>query len=334
MTFPFTVRSGDNLSAIARRFGLKSFRDIYDHPDNAAFRIKRPNPNLIFPGDVVMIPDAGPPGPPSTRVLGSDVRYCGNDPKRRAETQASGSTGPSLAFKFTDSGSLVSAPGSGGGPSPKAAALLRVPDALALTASARREVTRVHFFKPNPIFPVPIVGIEAVNTHFHLPNPFPKPGFGGPFQFLSNRGEFLDEIDRAFERIEQNLKNAANIFLDNFDDLTGTAFADPDNTMPAFTIGDVKAGFEAAFATGIHFRPLFTTLGPNKQAEIIVHESSHFLNNKIILDHAHPVKDPLLYAQISPGIALLNAYSYSQFVLHIKFGRETTLKGDGTRDGK
>ena len=79
MTFPFTVKSGDNLSAIAKRFGLRSFRDIYDHPDNAAFRIKRPNPNLIFPGDVVMIPGAGPPGPPGVQVLGSEVRYCGND---------------------------------------------------------------------------------------------------------------------------------------------------------------------------------------------------------------------------------------------------------------
>ena len=39
MTFPFTVKSGDNLSAIAKRFGLRSFRYIYDHPDNAAFRI-------------------------------------------------------------------------------------------------------------------------------------------------------------------------------------------------------------------------------------------------------------------------------------------------------
>jgi hypothetical protein len=98
MTFPFTVKSGDNLSAIAKRFGLRSFRDIYDHPDNAAFRIKRPNPNLIFPGDVVMIPGAGPPGPPGVQVLGSEVRYCGNDPKRLLEAQASRGAGPRLAF--------------------------------------------------------------------------------------------------------------------------------------------------------------------------------------------------------------------------------------------
>ena len=29
---------------------------LYDHSDNAAFRTKRPNPDLIYPGDVIKIP--------------------------------------------------------------------------------------------------------------------------------------------------------------------------------------------------------------------------------------------------------------------------------------
>jgi hypothetical protein len=33
-----------------------TWQDLYNHPFNAAFRLKRPNPNLIYPGDVVMIP--------------------------------------------------------------------------------------------------------------------------------------------------------------------------------------------------------------------------------------------------------------------------------------
>ena len=60
MSFPYIVVRGDNLSSIARRHGLGSWMDIYFHPDNGEFRLKRRNPNLIFPGDVVMIPGGDP----------------------------------------------------------------------------------------------------------------------------------------------------------------------------------------------------------------------------------------------------------------------------------
>ena len=66
MSFPYTIKSGDTLSAIAKRNGFASWQEIYFHPDNAAFRKKRPNPDRIFPGDVLMIPDDSPvdPAPP------------------------------------------------------------------------------------------------------------------------------------------------------------------------------------------------------------------------------------------------------------------------------
>jgi hypothetical protein len=61
--FPYTVKPGDNLSAIARRFNVGSWQEIYNLPENAEFRRRRPNPNLIFPNDVVMIPGTvGDPG--------------------------------------------------------------------------------------------------------------------------------------------------------------------------------------------------------------------------------------------------------------------------------
>jgi hypothetical protein len=56
MTFPYTVVKGDFLSAIAKKFGIKTWQEIYHHPDNAGFRAKRRNPDLIYPGDVVRIP--------------------------------------------------------------------------------------------------------------------------------------------------------------------------------------------------------------------------------------------------------------------------------------
>ncbi len=53
----YTVVQGDCLSAIALHFGFADWRTIYNHGSNAAFRQLRPNPNLIYPGDEVFIPE-------------------------------------------------------------------------------------------------------------------------------------------------------------------------------------------------------------------------------------------------------------------------------------
>jgi len=51
------VSQGECLSSIAREYGLPSWRTIYDAPENAEFRKLRPNPNVIQPGDKLVIPD-------------------------------------------------------------------------------------------------------------------------------------------------------------------------------------------------------------------------------------------------------------------------------------
>ncbi len=51
------VKQGDCLYRIAQRYGFADWHTIYDHADNAAFRAKRPNPNVIYPGDELAIPD-------------------------------------------------------------------------------------------------------------------------------------------------------------------------------------------------------------------------------------------------------------------------------------
>ena len=53
----YTVRPGDCLASIADRFGFRQWKTIYDAPDNEAFRRKRPNPNVLYPGDEITIPD-------------------------------------------------------------------------------------------------------------------------------------------------------------------------------------------------------------------------------------------------------------------------------------
>jgi hypothetical protein len=54
-----TVRAGETLSSIARAHGYADWKAIYDHPNNAELKRKRPNPGLILPGDVLFVPDRG-----------------------------------------------------------------------------------------------------------------------------------------------------------------------------------------------------------------------------------------------------------------------------------
>jgi N-acetylmuramoyl-L-alanine amidase len=51
------VHQGECLSSIASDQGFSDYHVIYDHTDNQAFRDKRPHPDLIFPGDEIVIPD-------------------------------------------------------------------------------------------------------------------------------------------------------------------------------------------------------------------------------------------------------------------------------------
>jgi len=51
------VKPGECLSGIAHQYGFGDWQAIYSHEKNEELRSKRPNPNLLFPGDVVFIPE-------------------------------------------------------------------------------------------------------------------------------------------------------------------------------------------------------------------------------------------------------------------------------------
>jgi N-acetylmuramoyl-L-alanine amidase len=54
------VKQGEVLATIAARHGFSSWKTIYEHPQNARLRRMRPDPNQLFPGDEVFIPERTP----------------------------------------------------------------------------------------------------------------------------------------------------------------------------------------------------------------------------------------------------------------------------------
>jgi hypothetical protein len=84
MGTPYTVVAGDYLVKIAADHGYESWRDIYYHPDNEDFRRKRPNPDKIYPGDVLILPDlsggGGDPGGGGTPPGGGGTPPGGDGP--------------------------------------------------------------------------------------------------------------------------------------------------------------------------------------------------------------------------------------------------------------
>jgi LysM domain len=52
-----TVAQGDTLLSIAAKHEVLDWTRIWQHADNAGLRERRPNPQVLHPGDVVVIPD-------------------------------------------------------------------------------------------------------------------------------------------------------------------------------------------------------------------------------------------------------------------------------------
>ncbi len=57
MSSTYVIKQGDYLSMLAQRFGFADYATIWDAPENAALKAKRPTPNILYPGDELFIPD-------------------------------------------------------------------------------------------------------------------------------------------------------------------------------------------------------------------------------------------------------------------------------------
>ncbi len=51
------VKQGECLSSLAKKYGFLDYRTIYNHPNNSRLKTTRPNPNILYPDDIVFIPD-------------------------------------------------------------------------------------------------------------------------------------------------------------------------------------------------------------------------------------------------------------------------------------
>jgi len=51
------VEQGETMLTIAARYGVRAWRTIFDDPANAALKKKRKDPQVLYPGDQVTIPD-------------------------------------------------------------------------------------------------------------------------------------------------------------------------------------------------------------------------------------------------------------------------------------
>src|SRR5215475_5811223 len=57
MSTSHIVQQGEHLSSIAHDYGFQAYETIWNHSNNAQLRQKRGNANVLYPGDVLFIPD-------------------------------------------------------------------------------------------------------------------------------------------------------------------------------------------------------------------------------------------------------------------------------------
>lgn len=109
-----TVKQGECLVSIARKHGFSDWRTIYDHAENKEFRKKRPNPNVLSPGDVLFVPKREEK--PLKLQSGKAHKLSVNVPKCEIRLKVNGRDGKPLAnMKYTMDGVGLHAEGTTSG---------------------------------------------------------------------------------------------------------------------------------------------------------------------------------------------------------------------------
>lgn len=95
------VKQGECLSTICAKHGWSDWRKLYDAPENAELKKLRPNPNVLYPGDVVAIPQ--PPRQPLKLSTGQVHTIVVKRPKARLRVKLMDSVegaGANLSFRI------------------------------------------------------------------------------------------------------------------------------------------------------------------------------------------------------------------------------------------
>ncbi len=86
------------MTTIALQYGFRDPKVVYQHPDNADLRQLRPDPDVLYPGDVVNVPDPDPKKLPA--ATGAKHKYVVKSPPKRVLR---------LAFQSVDGKPLANA---------------------------------------------------------------------------------------------------------------------------------------------------------------------------------------------------------------------------------
>jgi len=106
MAINYEVEQGDCISSIAFEHGF--FPDtIWNHPNNAALKAKRKDPNVLLPGDIVFVPDKRLKEVPRTTEQLHRFRCKGVPEKLKLQLLLNGVPRAQVSYKITLEDDLV-----------------------------------------------------------------------------------------------------------------------------------------------------------------------------------------------------------------------------------
>jgi hypothetical protein len=344
MPTPHTVARGESLSRIAVKYRVPSWREIYRAPENAAFRRKRPNPDLIYPGDVVIIPspwgDVGEP-PPDRKRPPAHPGLCSCDrfglaPRPGGPSRFLASPGTRQVAQFQAGPPLpgpppppfvvpppsATPPAAPPTPSPRDAAIAIAPQAFIWAGRAHGALGR-------------IAG--------RIRQDQPVENEGGAWNGLDisfRVGSITDKAQRLtrIEAIRQR-------YLSIMETTSRPGFLFAEDLVRTHAYGEcVQGGSKLADQKITFFKPFvhpfsgpFVAMpsGPIFRTTVVIHEAAHFADSA--LGHvADPIPAPdgayvprnnpypgnPNWTTMTADMALNNAYSYAQYCLHLEKGAD------------
>ncbi|MFO0555575.1 MAG: peptidoglycan-binding domain-containing protein [Polyangiaceae bacterium] len=98
---PYVIKQGDYLTKLAHELSFDP-DTVWNHEKNAALRERRPNRDILYPGDILEIPDAEPNAAPVQQ--GSSNDYSAAIPKVKITVLLEGPEGPLANEPFSIEG--------------------------------------------------------------------------------------------------------------------------------------------------------------------------------------------------------------------------------------